>query len=94
MSSSRLVSFIVAIVYLGAGAATRGAEGFLRMLLFLILPMTCIWFGDEMGAFVSPYSYTKATPGVVVRIGGWILLLATPVALIVMRLVGAGADLR
>ena len=73
---------IISLFYLGLASFFNGSEGFLRMLLFLILPLGCIFFGDELGGttgvrfrttFFAPV-VTKPTPGAFVVFMGWVLL--------------------
>ena len=40
--------------------------------LSVLFPLACIWFGDELGEFIP--AVTKASPGWLVRLGGWLLL--------------------
>ncbi len=78
----KIIAVIIALFYLGAAYFSDGAEAFFRMLLFLMLPLACIFFGEELGRVTgvrfrvafSPV-VTKPTPGVFVVFGGWILLL-------------------
>lgn len=80
---SRLLSGGVAIFYLLASIlSTARLESAFSMLLFLLLPMACIWFPDAMGnlrgvsfGFGRP-KITHSTPGDFVAVGGWLLLLA------------------
>jgi hypothetical protein len=60
-----------------------GGEVFIRTLIFLFLPLACIFYGKEMGdmtgvrfrlTFAAPL-VTKSTPGVFVVFMGWVLLL-------------------
>ena len=77
---NRITSIIVAVAYLAIAYSGVGGEAALRTLLFLILPLACIWFGDEMGSFtgIMRGQYVNATtPGCLVTVGGW-LLLALP----------------
>jgi hypothetical protein len=51
---------------------TKGAA------IFVIFPLACIWFAVEMGSYIGPTSsgaITSSTPGWLVCIGGWLLLL-------------------
>lgn len=89
MSKERLASLIVASIYLAAALITEGVEGFVHTLIFLVFCLACIWFGDEMGSFlgfagIGRPRITKKTPGIIMRLGGWILLFSPPfVALVV-----------
>ena len=86
MLRHRTASGIVASLYLLFALFAGNSETVVRLALFLILPLGAIWFSDDMGSltgvrfgrFSGPV-VTNATPGSIVRIGGWILLLA-PVA--------------
>lgn len=77
---SRLLSGIVALLYLGGSAATGDSGIIWRMALFLMLPLACIWFSDAMGGyfglnFATRPAITRRTPGVFIALGGWLVLL-------------------
>ncbi len=81
--ANRTLSALVGCAYVGLAYSFAGAEPAAIMSAFLILPLACIWFGDELGSYVGPagmvslsYSITFPTPGVMLRVGGWLLLLA------------------
>jgi len=75
----RIVSGLIACAYLAGSAAYLGAEDTVRLLGFLIVTLSFIWFGDELGAMTGyVYGYfliTKTTPGSIVRFMGWLILL-------------------
>ncbi len=82
-NKSKVIALIISLVYLGLASFFIGWEGFFIMLLFLIFPITCIFFGDVLGSltgvrfrvtFLAPV-ITKPTPGAFVVFMGWILLL-------------------
>lgn len=78
MDLNRLFSLGVALCYLGLAYCTHGWELVWRVAIFLVLPMACIWFGEEMGGFTGMTgrgAITGTTPGWLVAVGGWILLL-------------------
>ena len=85
---SRLLSGIVALLYLGAAIFLGNSQIIFRMVVFLILPLACIWFSDTMGGyrgfllFPRP-AITKRTPGFFVALVGWMLLL-TPLAIVIV----------
>lgn len=89
---SRLLSGIVAIGYLFFVVLAAGSlRSVLSLLLFLSLPMMCIWFPDTMGNLkgislgLGRPTITHTTPGDLVAIGGWLLLLCpVVVALIIL----------
>lgn len=83
MSISRILSLVVAGIYLvfpiavylcGDKEACRGLE---YMLAFLVLPLACIWYGDELGELLGiKYGLVSApSPGWAVMFMGWVILL-------------------
>jgi hypothetical protein len=77
---SRTASLVIAAVYLLLAGFARGPEGILRLVLFLLTPLGCIWFPEIFGTFfrriwlIGPY-ITNPTPAAWVVFGGWFLLL-------------------
>jgi hypothetical protein len=78
---SRALSLVIALIYLGiAGYSAPSAAKLLGNLLIvsgtLLLPLACIWYGDELGEYVGGRSsITRKSPGWMVKLGGWVLLL-------------------
>lgn len=79
----KAVAVVVALFYLVFAYFLMGFVGSLRILLFLVLPLGCIFFGEPLGrltevrfslTFLRPM-LTKRTPGFFVVLGGWLLLL-------------------
>ncbi len=73
-----LLSAIVAVVYLGVAYVSGGAEAVIVCLLYLVLPLACIWFSEAMGEFTGiarGHLVTSTSPGWAVAGMGWILLL-------------------
>ena len=80
MTISRVVSGTFAVVIIVTAALT-GVEGkeVLMLSLFLMLPLTFIWYGDEIGDYmgtVRGFQVTSPTPGCLVKFFGWLLLLS------------------
>jgi len=53
------------------------------VLLFVIFPLACIWFSDAMGGYTgltTSMPITATSPGVIVCILGWLLLLMPLIA--------------
>ena len=77
---SRIISGIIAIIYLVTAYLADGLELTCRVALFLLLPLACIWFSDAMGRYSSSGigmrgpAITGTTPGCFVALGGWLLL--------------------
>ena len=83
---SKWLSGLVAMAYLVAAVARTGElRSIVSALSYLVLPMACIWFSDGLGRITGVSGaparprITRETPGVMVAIGGWIVLLAPPV---------------
>ena len=79
---SRALSVVVASIYLGLAIyfSQQGTltGNLLRMGMGLLFPLACIWFGDELGDYVGTLpgpAITHTTPGWMVKLGGWVLLL-------------------
>ena len=76
---SRILSGAIAVAYLVTAYFARGAEVTVRLGIFLILPLACIWFSDAMGGYTglnfgTRPAITQTTPGCFVAFGGWLLL--------------------
>ncbi len=61
--------YLIAALFVGNGS-------WVRVLIFLIFPLACIFFSGAMGGYRGGPHITKATPGIIVAFGGWILLLS------------------
>ena len=62
-------------------------EPALKIGIFLILPLACIWFADAMGGYTGPtanMAITAPSPGMIVRILGWVLLLLPLIFVIIL----------
>lgn len=78
MTCSRLLSGVLAAIYIVSAFYFGGVGPGFKMTIFLILPIACIWFSEPMGGYVGPVVHgmiTSPTPAIVVCIGGWLLLL-------------------
>ena len=77
---SRFFSLVIAAGYLSIvlftpGIAIQRRLGVgLALAGYLLLPLLCIWYGDEMGNYTGT-RINKATPGCLVKAGGWVLLV-------------------
>ncbi len=78
----RVVSLVVAGTYLLLGIIASSGSSFKNMVAIalvisvaLIPPLACIWFAEEMEGYAGTLgSMTKFSPGIFIRIFGWILL--------------------
>lgn len=80
MTISRLISLILCVLYLIFATIAEGFKGFFYTTAFLLLPMACIWFPDEMGEYTGPSMgkggyINTATPSCFVTFIGWVFLL-------------------
>ena len=59
-----------------------------RISLALILPGACIWYSEELGNVtgISLPQIGQTTPGIMVAVAGWILVLTILTAAIVLNL--------
>ena len=93
---SRFVSLLIAAVYLSLvlfvpGPSSIQARLGLTLLIggYLVLPLLCIWFGEEMGNYVGTFpgpAINRPTPGCLVTVAGWILLFF-PVIVVLIRVI-------
>ncbi len=77
---SRHLSGTVAIIYLVATGMAGDPATLMKVAMFLILPVSCIWFADAIGGNTGLMSFprpaiTRPTPGFAIAFAGWILLL-------------------
>ena len=78
MNRNRVISGLIAGIYLVIALANGGMESAFIVGMALTLPLCCIWFGAAMGGYTGPttnIAITKASPGLIVCILGWLLLL-------------------
>jgi hypothetical protein len=78
MSWNKILSGLLAVIYIVAASVADGAETACKVLLFVIMPLACIWFGEAMGGYVGPTwnaGITDPSPGWAVCLAGWLLLL-------------------
>lgn len=78
MNWNRLLSGLLGGIYLVGSYAHGGIESAWKVGLGLLLPLACIWFADAMGDYTGGTTgggLTSPTPGWLVCIGGWLMLL-------------------
>jgi len=91
MNWNRLLSGLLAAVYIIGAYIGEGGELAWKVGIGVILPLACIWFSDAMGDYIGPTSgggITSTTPGWLVCIGGWLLLLLPLIISIVYAVAG------
>jgi hypothetical protein len=81
MNWNKILSALLAITYIVVAAVHSGAETAFKFAFFLVLPLGCIWFSDAMGGYTGlglmkfSYPITERSPGLLVCIMGWVVLL-------------------
>ena len=90
---SRFFSLVIAAAYLSIVLFMPGHRSIpgrigavLAVAGYLLLPLLCIWFGDQMGNYTGTLpgpAINKPTPGCLVTIGGWVLLLLPVIILLI-----------
>lgn len=88
---SRLLSSMVASLYLGEAISAGHSLRIWRVVVFLILPFVCIWFSDRLGGYMEFLKFprpaiTKKTPGFFVALLGWMLFL-TPLVIVIVSVI-------
>ena len=88
MSLSRIISAVIAAAYVIAAFAIGDGELVLMTVGSLILPMGCIWYGEELGNYIGLLpipAITQRTPGCLVTAVGWVFLTIPIILLLVFR---------
>ena len=88
MNWNRLLSVVVAVIYVVIGAIEGGPVLALKVVGFSILPLACIWFPDALGSYtglfpLGDYPITQPSPGILICIMGWVVLLM-PVVIVII----------
>ena len=85
---NRGLSLLIALLYLAAAYSERGGAGMLKLAMFLLLPLACIWFPEALGQYggtIRGQAMTSATPGFLVCAGGWLVLVGIPILVYVLQ---------
>ncbi len=82
----RWMSLAVATAFCGFALWLQPTSMMLVAIGYMILPLVAIWYGDDLGGFASGWRLNQPTPGIMVRVAGWILLLITPLAVYAFKL--------
>jgi hypothetical protein len=75
----RIISLVLSGLYVVGAYWAGGGESFGKALIFCLLPLACIWFPDDVGEYtgngLTLPSITAESPGCVMKVVGWVLLL-------------------
>lgn len=75
---SRALALLVTVAYVVVAMIAGAGWEVWKLLAYLILPMACIWFSEDMGDYSGMLMQggpMTRTPGWLVAAGGWLLLL-------------------
>ena len=83
----RGVSILIALAGLAIAYGSPQPAVFHFTLLFIVLPLGCIWFGREIGGFSSDAQAEGFNPvGALITYTGWCILLGMVAVLVWLRL--------
>lgn len=95
LDTPRRLSLLIVLIYAAIfffaappGSARMVVASVFQMMGYFLLPLACIWYGDEMGEYVGTLpgpAINKPTPGWMVKLGGWFLLFL-PAILVVFAI--------
>ena len=75
---SRIISGVIAIIYLIGAYRGAGGETAFKAGISLILPLACIWFSEEIGNYSGSIMRgggpVTRSPGWLVAAIGWLIL--------------------
>ena len=81
---SRVISGMIAMFYVAIAAIYSEAYVAIRVAVFCVLPLACIWFSDWMGnyrGFLVSFPLRRiswGSPPSLVAFLGWVVLLSPP----------------
>lgn len=78
---NRGLSLLIALLYLAVAYSARGGEAMLKLAMFLLLPLACIWFSEALGQYggtIRGQVMTSSTPPFLLCAGGWLVLVGIP----------------
>lgn len=104
MEISKIISLLIAVVYVVAFIYAFAADeehdarweenlfkGALGMIIWLMLSLGCIWWGDELGEGLIGAKFgliSSSSPGWAVKLMGWVLLALPALVFIFSRIRG------
>jgi len=87
MNWNRILSGLIAVIYIVAGFMKGGAEFGWAVIPVVILPLAFIWFGDGMDNYIGGMPRQDSSPNWVAPFGGWVWLLLPVIIWIVNALI-------
>ena len=89
---NRVLSLLVCLAYLIGSLVWGGSDFWLILLAYLIIPIVCIWFSEEVGGFTGiahGIFISSPTPGIFILIIGWVLLFMPVIVIGISSFVSA-----
>jgi hypothetical protein len=84
--AARWISLACAAAFCAFALLLQPTSMVFYAITYMILPLAAIWYGDELGSFSSGCRVNRPTPGIMVKLIGWVLLLITPLAVYAFKL--------
>ena len=84
--ASRAISGLIAVIYVVAAYFLGDSYGALIVAGYLMLPLACIWFSEDIDAYkgiMTLVPVSQTTPGCAIAFGGWMLLFLPVVATLI-----------
>ena len=92
MAVGKLISLALAAIYVTLAAMGGDARTLFAVIFWVVLALALIWFGDELGEYMGLMRgslVTAQSPGWLVRLFGWLFLLAPLVYILYLLFTGA-----
>ena len=86
MDTARWISLALAAAFCVYAVVLQPWHMIYGAIAYMILPLALIWYGDELGEYTSGWHVNMPTPGIMMKILGWILLALTPLAVYSLKL--------
>jgi len=78
MPADRLISLVIAAMVCVIAVLSGGGHALFDAVLWVVLALALIWFGDELGEYTGLMRgslVTAQSPGSLVRFFGWLFLI-------------------
>lgn len=79
MEIGRPVSLLVALACLGIAYFSAGGITFHLAVTVIVLPLGCVWYGDEIGGFMEMSAQGEGEAnavGMLITVAGWVGLFS------------------
>jgi hypothetical protein len=83
---SKGVSLACAVIFCVFALLLQPRYLVLYAVAYMIFPLAAIWYGDEIGSYSSGWRINIPSPGILVKVIGWILLMFTPLCIYIGKL--------